>query len=149
MNIQNCQFRSYAPVKQKISAHSSKNISFTNLQKTQLTQQDYDKAEEYLKQRIKELKVVNEKRGGKYILAENFDLDKLNGLQYGIELFGPHGNYDGMTMREIAYAINNLSIMLNRGCRNQCSHCYINAQIPSKLKNQGFTTSFTWEGWNF
>ena len=120
------------------------NINFTNKQKTPLTEDDYMNAQEYCQKRCEVLKnqsSLNEDTR-KYSLTYNFDLEKLNGLQYGIDLFSPHNGYDGMTMEEIAFALGDISILLNRGCNNLCSHCYINALPASRLKG---ATSFTYE----
>ena len=131
-------FKSPTILKQK------SNISFKNMQKTPLTQEDYQKAQEYCKQRCKELNLLKTEMPDDFdtISITDFNLDKLNGIQYGIELFAPHGKYDGMTAKEIVFAIRELSILLNRGCYNQCSHCYMNAIPPAKLTG---ATSFTYE----
>ena len=119
------------------------NISFKNMQKSPLTKEDYKRAQEYCEKRCAELKNMDIwSHKHKLSLVNNFDLEKLNGLQYGIELFESNGRYDGMTMKEIAYTLGDLSVLLNRGCKNNCSHCYINALPKSKLSG---TTSFTYE----
>lgn len=51
-----------------------------------------------------------------------FKLDKLNGIQEGIKVFG------NMTMKEIAFVCDNLyKILIYRGCSHNCLHCLENA----------------------
>lgn len=114
-----------------------KNISFTNAQTTPLTEDDYNRAQKYLEDTCKKLtkfhKIFSPR---KFSLMHNFDLDKLNGIQYGINLF------DGMTMKEVAFVLQEPNILLNRGCNNLCSHCYINALPSQRLEG---ATSVTYE----
>lgn len=56
-----------------------------------------------------------------------FDLNKLDGIQEGIEVF------KGLNMKEIAFVADTIAeIPVNRGCRNICAHCYANAKAPVK-----------------
>ncbi len=85
-------------------------VSFGNSQKTQLTDEDYNNAKEYWQSYLKSP-------------SNKIDLEKLNGIQKGIEVF------EGLSMKEIAYmALNGkINIALNRGCKNMCAHCYCSA----------------------
>lgn len=61
----------------------------------------------------------------------DYNLDKLDGIQYGINIF------KGLNMREIAFLFEDLhGIAINRGCSNQCLHCYANALPPQKEHGQ-------------
>lgn len=56
-----------------------------------------------------------------------FDLNKLDGIQEGINVF------KGLNMKEIAFVADTVAeITVNRGCRNICAHCYANAKAPIK-----------------
>lgn len=56
-----------------------------------------------------------------------FDLNKLDGIQEGIEVF------KGLNIKEIAFVADTIAeIPVNRGCRNICAHCYANAKAPIK-----------------
>lgn len=56
-----------------------------------------------------------------------FDLNKLDGIQEGINVF------KGLNMKEIAFVADTIAeITVNRGCRNICAHCYASAKAPIK-----------------
>lgn len=56
-----------------------------------------------------------------------FDLNKLDGIQEGINVF------KGLNMKEIAFVADTIAeIPVNRGCRNICAHCYASAKAPIK-----------------
>lgn len=56
-----------------------------------------------------------------------FDLNKLDGIQEGINVF------NGLNMKEIAFVADTVAeITVNRGCRNICAHCYASAKAPIK-----------------
>lgn len=56
-----------------------------------------------------------------------FDLNKLDGIQEGINVF------KGLNMKEIAFVADTVAeITVNRGCRNICAHCYADAKAPIK-----------------
>lgn len=56
-----------------------------------------------------------------------FDLNKLDGIQEGINVF------KGLNMKEIAFVADTVAeITVNRGCRNVCVHCYASAKAPIK-----------------
>ena len=56
-----------------------------------------------------------------------FDLNKLDGIQEGINVF------KGLNMKEIAFVADTVTeITVNRGCRNICAHCYASAKAPIK-----------------
>ena len=57
---------------------------------------------------------------------KSLDLDKLEGIQYGIDVF------DNLSMREIAFlAYRTSNLAVTRGCSNMCQHCFHNA-VPTK-----------------
>lgn len=88
-----------------------------------LTVQDYDNAVAYLQKSINNNSSWYKK--GNILKA---DLDKLNGIQHGIKVFA------GMSMKEIAFLYDNFhAIATNRGCPNQCAHCYAEAIPPSRM----------------
>ena len=56
-----------------------------------------------------------------------FDIDKLEGIQYGIDVF------KNLSMREIvflAYKMTSLAVI--RGCANMCEHCFLSAKPARK-----------------
>lgn len=56
-----------------------------------------------------------------------FDLNKLDGIQEGINVF------KGLNMKEIAFVADTVAeITVNRGCRNICAHCYASTKAPIK-----------------
>ncbi len=95
--------------------------AFKGTQKTgveKITDEQFQDACEYLKERTEELK-----NGDKKIFAENFDLKKLNGIQKDIEVF------EGMKLTEIAVIAEKLhGVLLTRGCKNGCAHCFADAK---------------------
>lgn len=96
-------------------------FSFTGSQKKPFTDEDYKNAREYLEKAL-----ANRGNTGRPINIKGLSLQKLNGIQKGIEVF------DGLTMREIAFMLNKPIILLNRGCNNQCVHCGFMATPFSK-----------------
>jgi len=108
---------------------SYNNISFGNKQKTPLNSDDYKNAKQYFEAQSKHY-------GSKELQLSDFDLDKLNGIQYGIEVF------DGLNMKEIGYLMANSILLLNRGCNNMCSHCMYDARPNSKSTNAIDAISF-------
>ncbi len=69
----------------------------------------------------------------------DFDLNKLEGIQYDIKVF------KNMSMKEIAFFLSTLAeVATFRGCYNNCAHCYADAKPPIKeAENQ--TAGMTWE----
>ena len=68
-----------------------------------------------------------------------FDLEKLEGIQSGIKIF------DGLNMKEIAFITTNLlEIAVNRGCYNNCAHCYAEGLPPLK-ETEKQTSKMGWE----
>ena len=58
---------------------------------------------------------------------QEYDLNKLEGIQQGIKIF------DGLSMKEIAFLFEDLhAIAVKRGCSNQCLHCYASAKPVGK-----------------
>ena len=70
-------------------------FSFTGSQKKPFTDEDYKNAREYLEKAL-----ANRGNTGRPINIKGLSLQKLNGIQKGIEVF------DGLTMREIAFMLN-------------------------------------------
>ena len=57
----------------------------------------------------------------------DFSLNRLDGIQEGIKVFG------GLNMKEIAFLMRTITEFgINRGCHNMCSHCYADAKPPVK-----------------
>ena len=98
-------------------------FSFKGSQVKPLTDKDYNKAVSNLESVKKEARarVVHSS-----LSLRDLDADKINGLQKGIQVF------DGLTMREIAFIMRNPSLLLNRGCANNCVHCFAMATPFSK-----------------
>lgn len=68
-----------------------------------------------------------------------FDLDKLNGIQKGIEVF------EGLSFKQISFILEKLSeIATFRGCYNNCAHCYAEAKHPIK-ESKDFISKMDWE----
>ena len=69
----------------------------------------------------------------------SFNLKKLDGIQEGIKVF------EGLNIKEIALILTSLGeIAVNRGCKNNCSHCYADAK-PSIRPNETHTGKMLWE----
>ena len=63
-----------------------------------------------------------------------FDIDKLEGIQYGIDVF------NDLSMREIvffAYKMTSLAVI--RGCANMCEHCFLSAKPARKSELSSLT----------
>lgn len=99
------------------------------------TEEDYERARKYLDEQKKKIGTYH-----KNLKFESFNLNKLNGIQRGIEVF------EGLSMAEIAFiCINFKTIAVNRGCNNQCAHCYA-AAVPQNFKEDSNTISkMSWE----
>lgn len=71
---------------------------------------------DYIAKRTKEL--LKEKHSIDFRLKDDFDLDRMEDLLVGIKVF------EGLTIKDIAAITDNLeAILMQRGCRHQCSHC--------------------------
>lgn len=93
-------------------------VSFKKTQDTEL-----EKSINYLKQAKKELKGLPKDKMNIYL----FDLERLNGIQSGIEVF------EDMNLKEITFiAANLLEVAVLRGCYNNCAHCYADGKHPAK-----------------
>ena len=69
--------------------------------------------------------VVSE-NGENDFFFRSINMDLLEGLQYGIEVF------KDLTMKEIQYLSENLHVIaVKRGCNHMCGYCYADAK-PSK-----------------
>lgn len=80
--------------------------------------QKYKQAQQYVEKRLSECQFDPE-----ILDINDFDIDKLEGLQYGIKVF------DGLSMRQIALLYNyGLAMCVSRGCSNGCIHCFVDAK---------------------
>lgn len=79
--------------------------------------------------------VINRNEKEKFILRL-YDLNPLEGLQYGINVF------KGLTMKEIQYISENLHVIaVKRGCNHMCGHCYADAKPQkSEMSWEDFTS---------
>lgn len=69
----------------------------------------------------------------------DFDLRKLEGIQYGIKVF------KNMSIKEVAFFLSTvMEFATFRGCYNNCAHCYANAKPPIK-ETEKQTAGMTWE----
>lgn len=70
---------------------------------------------------------------------QEYDLDKLEGIQHGIKIF------EGLNMKEIAFLFEDLhAIAVKRGCSNQCLHCYASAK-PAGKEHDDYITRMPFE----
>jgi len=98
----------------------------------------FDKAKAYLRTRTAEITKSN-KNALKAKGASCFNWNKLDGIQDGIKVF------DGMRIKDIAFAAGILGeIMLNRGCYEQCVHCFTGAQPPI-CEDEKHINKMSWE----
>lgn len=75
--------------------------------------------------------VINNKEQDKFIFRL-YNIEPLEGLQYGIKVF------KDLSMKEIQYMSENLHVIaVKRGCNHMCGHCYADAK-PAK-------TEMSWE----
>ncbi len=80
-----------------------------------------------------------QKKPNKIFSLWDFDLNKLEGIQYKINVFKT------MTMKEIALFLSSATEFATfRGCHNNCSHCYADAKPPLKETSEQ-TSGMTWE----
>ncbi len=92
------------------------NLSFK--QAENLKESDFKKAKAYLGG-LKDCGDVS---------LEKVDLQKANGIQYGLKTF------EGLNMKELAFMLKDLEILtVKRGCKNHCAHCIFNSE--KTLKN--------------
>lgn len=117
-------------------------LQITSAAKDVVTKADYNKATKYFAQEL-------EKIHSDYIHLLNlksFNLDKMNGIQYGLDVF------KGLSMKQIAFLLDGLeAIITNRGCSNLCAHCYENAKPQQHLnlsKNSDWINSIDIEDFN-
>ena len=69
----------------------------------------------------------------------NFDLKKLDGIQYEIKVF------EKLSIKDIAFFLSTVAeIATFRGCHNNCAHCYADAKPPVK-ETASKTNGMTWE----
>lgn len=116
----------------------NENLSFKGSLLTKLLDKatgylEYKKAQKYA-DRLFEF-VEDNNLQDKFIFR-HADMDKLEGLQYGIQAF------KGMTMKEVQYTSEFLHIIaVKRGCNHMCGHCYASAKPSSReMSFEDFTT---------
>ncbi len=121
------------------------NVSF---KKAELTDEDYQRAKKYIENietlRLKEMekfKCPEEWKKHYKLSTEKLDFEKLNGIQKGLKTF------EGMSMKEVAFVVHNFkSILVSRGCVNQCAHCLAGAEPSQKYKfDERYITKMSWE----
>lgn len=67
----------------------------------------------------------------KYWTLDNFNSDKLEGVQNGLKVLG------NLTMTQIkSIAERSLALILQRGCNNMCAHCFADARPESFYKKE-------------
>lgn len=109
------------------------NIHFGNLAPKS---EAFHNARDYLSNNLENIKSAITYRP---INLYDFDLDELEGIQDGIEIF------EGLSIKEIAFLLSTLSeVATNRGCYNNCSHCYADAR-PPHLKKENQINKMDWE----
>lgn len=95
----------------------------------------YFKAKKYLEYKKSNLSKPHKEN----ISIKYFDLDRLNGIQKGIEVF------EGLSFKQISFILDRLSeIAMFRGCYNNCAHCYAEAKHPIK-ETDDFISKIDWE----
>lgn len=63
--------------------------------------------------------------------SQSIDYDKLDGIQSGIPVF------EGLNIAQIVFLSRRLSsVMVTRGCKNNCVHCFADAKAPMHLKTE-------------
>lgn len=100
-----------------------------------IEESDYLKAKKYLEYKKSKLSKTKQEN----ISIKDFDLDKLNGIQQGINIF------DGLSFKQVAFVISKLlEVATFRGCYNNCAHCYAEAKHPIKETND-FISKMDWD----
>lgn len=100
-----------------------------------IEESDYLKAKKYLEHKKSKLSKTKQEN----ISIKDFDLDKLNGIQQGINIF------DGLSFKQVAFVISKLlEVATFRGCYNNCAHCYAEAKHPIKETND-FISKMDWD----
>ena len=80
------------------------------------------------------------KKSGEIWDLNNWNLKKLEGIQYGIDIF------EGVNIRQIYLLYKHLGmITTSRGCSNGCIHCYVDAKPTQISKNAEQISAFSWE----
>lgn len=104
----------------------NKFFSFKGSQVKPLTDEDFQNVQSNLSAVKSEAKCKNPNTA---LNLHHLDLDKLNGLQKGINVF------DGLSMKDIGFVLQNTKLLLNRGCPNNCAHC---AYMATPITNQTY-----------
>lgn len=108
-------------------AFMSKNDTF--LPSHQATQ--YKNAKEYVDSLTKKGKVIN---------LEKCNLNRLEGIQHGIEVF------DGLNIKQIFVLYKHLKLITTyRGCSNGCIHCFADAKPHKAHTPQNEIQAISWE----
>ena len=100
----------------------------------QLTAKDYNKAMRFIDEFLKTRPHYYE-----YSTAHQLPLDRINGIQFGLPIFGDEHIGDIMAVFKSLRGI-----LLSRGCSNQCGHCFINA-LPRSYDKSKYVYSMPWE----
>ncbi len=111
-------------------------FSFKGSQVKPLTDKDFQNAKNNLLLVKNEAKFYNPNTA---LNLQHLNLEKLNGLQKGIRVF------NGLSMKDIGFILKNPSLLLNRGCPNNCIHCAYMAtpystQTYDKMSFEDFTS---------
>ncbi len=105
-------------------------VSFKRLEK-EITQKSFDLAQKYVNKIHKQIKDP---------IFSSFDSDKLEGIQYGIEVF------KGLSINQIKLLTSNLNeFLIMRGCSHRCSSCAANAVPQHFKKDSNIISSMTKE----
>lgn len=76
----------------------------------------------------------------KYWTLDNFDMDKLEGIQKGLKTIG------NLTMRQIkSITEKSVAIILQRGCNNMCAHCFAEARPESFYRDKDTISKIDFE----
>ena len=86
---------------------------------------------------VESLKQQKKRYGTQFYL---YDLKALEGLQNGIKIF------EGLSFPQIGYLISNLtSIIVQRGCNNNCLYCFADAKTPYHMKANHYEQKIDFE----
>lgn len=117
-----------------INYYNHKPLTFTAKKSPNSPDDQYHKAQEYIKQQHEDYFVSSNR--------ELLDLDKLDGIQNGIKVF------EGMKIKEILFALSHVyGIAATRGCYNNCVHCQVDAKKPVKENSQQIN-KMSWEDYS-
>ena len=93
---------------------------------------------EYLTKRQAALKKSH--TPAKYWTLDNFDMEKLDGIQEGLKTIG------NLTMKQIkSITEKSVAIILQRGCNNMCAHCFAEARPESFYRDKDTISKIDFE----